>query len=360
MILVHREAVSEKAKRNVQQHYVTASILGGFTPDGQRDSQLYVYERNSERSFTLPPDKAAKRRNYYSIPTKDGSFDDTVDTMLTKLEEQALPGIRKLLKHDYALTTFERALIAYLIAFQEFRTPWARAAFQQMEITLMEQMMEVGMRAPGYFEHALEKLKAEGKVADSVTADQLRDAWDNEKVQLQAKPHMGIDTMVSTSQTVGSYYTQMKWTVLFPKAGAFLTSDAPVVRRDPECTGGLFGGGLLSSSAEVWFPLSKKACLRIGHDIAKMNKFDELLRVGKRREAEKLRSELPPIEEREIDDTIVQAINSQTIVNADRFVFSPFESDEIPLLLKGESKNFRIVTSRPFGRKNENAKDDGN
>jgi hypothetical protein len=33
----------------------------------------------------------------------------------------------------------------------------------------------------------------------------------------------------------------------------------------------------------------------------------------------------------------------QTIVNADRFVYSPFQSDEISPLFKGECQNYRIV-----------------
>lgn len=111
-------------QRNIQQHYVTAAYLVGFTPEGTRDSQLYVYERNTERMFRLVADEAAKRRNYYSAPLPQGGFDDSVDTMLTALEGQAMPSLQKILAGDYSLSTFERALLAFLIAFQEFRTPW--------------------------------------------------------------------------------------------------------------------------------------------------------------------------------------------------------------------------------------------
>ena len=36
-------------QRNVQQHFVTAAYLVGFTPNVTRDSQLWVYERNSDK-----------------------------------------------------------------------------------------------------------------------------------------------------------------------------------------------------------------------------------------------------------------------------------------------------------------------
>jgi hypothetical protein len=327
----------------------TASLLAGFTPDGKRDSQLYVYERNTERAFRLPPDKAAKRRNYYSIPKQDGGFDDRVDVMLTKLEEQASPGLKKLLARNYDLTVFERALIAYLIAFQEFRTPWARAMFQQMEVSMMEQLMHVSARTPGYIERVLSELKAKGEVDHSVTPDELRDALENDGIRLRALPHMGIDTMVSMGQTIGNIYTGMRWTILLAQNGAaFLTSDAPVVRRNPDYRCGMSGGGLMASTAEVWFPLSKELCLQITHDVARVDKFNELLENGKLQEAEQLRRDLPPILEAQINADMINSVNIQTIHTADRLVFSPFESAEIPALFKCESQNMRIVTSSPI------------
>jgi hypothetical protein len=334
---------SRAQQRNVQQHFVTAAYLVGFTPEANRDSQLWVYERNSDKEFRLIPDEAAKRRNYYSIPQKDGGFNDIVDTMLTALEGQAMPALKKLLANDYKLSTFERALLGHLIAFQEFRTPWARASFQKMELHLAEHMMRMATQAPGYLERTLDELKKKGEIDGSLTAAQMREAVGNKKTKLVARPHAGIKTMVTMSQTAGNFYTQMHWTVFHATEGEFLTSDAPVVRRDPGFTGGLYGGGLASSTAQVWFPLSKKACLLITHDNERMRKFFELMENGKAQEAEAIRAELPPISGRDIAAQDVQAVNEQTILNGDRFVFSPFQSQGISGLFKGECQNYRIV-----------------
>ncbi len=99
----------------------------------------------------------------------------------------------------------------------------------------------------------------------------------------------------------------------------------------------------MSSTAEVWLPLSKGTCLLLDHDEKRMSKFQEFLESGKMEEAEAIRAELPAIWGRDITAQLVQAINHQTIVNADRFVYSPFESDEISRLFKGECQNLRIV-----------------
>jgi hypothetical protein len=84
----------------------------------------------------------------------------------------------------------------------------------------------------------------------------------------------------------------MHWTVFRATEEEFLTSDAPVVKRDPGFRAGFHGGGLASSTAQVWFPLSKKACLLIPHDNERNRKFFELLENGKVQEAEATRAEL--------------------------------------------------------------------
>jgi hypothetical protein len=336
---------TQNRKRNVQQHFVTASYLAGFTPDGNRNSQLYIYERNGERIFRAIPDEVAKRRNYYSIPMKSGEFDDRVDVMITALEGQAMPSLKKLIARDYQLVVFERALLAHLIAFQEFRTPWARENFQKIQLRITEQQMKVAANAPGYFERLFEQLKAEGKLEASATPDGVRDALRNDRIRLKANPHAGIDTMVSTAQAIGNIYVQMRWVVLHSKGQDFLTSDTPVIRRNPGYSGGVYGGGLFAPAAEVWFPLSKRACLLICHDREMKKQFWELVEAGKMIEANALGDQLPPIVGSEVSGPLVSALNSETILNADRFIYSPFASEQVQKQFKGESNNVRVTIS---------------
>lgn len=297
--------------------------------------------------FRTAPDNAAKRRNYYSIPLPDGSHDDRLDVMITALEGQAMPSLRKLQAGDYSLSTFERALLATFIGFQEVRTPWMRQMFHQIEEETTTSTMHFAANQPGYFEKVFEQLKAEGDSAD-VTPDQLREALREGRIKAKAQPHAGLDLVASMGIFLGNFYTRMLWTVLRTTEGAFVTSDTPVVRRDPEFKGGIYGGGLKSSTAQMWFPLSKRTCLIISHDTEGENKFFELLAAGRGQEAEAIQRALPPIREREARQSVVDAVNHQTITNADRFVFSPFESADISANLYGESQNVRIVFSPPF------------
>jgi hypothetical protein len=85
----------------------------------------------------------------------------------------------------------------------------------------------------------------------------------------------------------------------------------------------------------------------IGHNNARTDKYFELLQAGRTEEAEKVKSELPAVREREASRQLVERINHLTISSADRFVFSPFESPEIAQKLEGESQNMRIKVSPP-------------
>lgn len=73
------------------------------------------------------------------------------------------------------------------------------------------------------------------------------------------------------------------------------------------------------------------------------NNFFELPEKGKVQEAEAIRAEFPEIVARDIGAEYVQAVNEQTILNGDRFVFSPFPSSTISHLFKGECQNYRLV-----------------
>jgi uncharacterized protein DUF4238 len=297
--------------------------------------------------FRSVPGAVAKRRNYYSAPLPEGGFDDSVDIMLTALEGQAMPSLQKLVARDYKLTTFERALLAFLISFQEFRTPWTRKMFQKMQEDMTTSTMHMAANHPGYFEQIFDELKAKGETGGSVTPDRLRDALRQGRIKAKAQPHADLHLIASMGQQIGNIYTRMQWTVVRAIEGEFVTSDAPVVRRDPGFRGGLYGGGLFSPTAEVWFPLSKQAVIVVTHDEPGEQKFFELLASGRREEAEAVRRQLPPIRERAAKKPLVEAINHQTVTNADRFVFSPFESAEISKILQGESQNMRIVSSPP-------------
>jgi len=107
----------------------------------------------------------------------------------------------------------------------------------------------------------------------------------------------------------------------------------------------------MAHDAQVWFPLSKKSCLLITHDEERMAKFNDLLDAGKVNEARTVQEDLSPIRDAGISRADVDIINRRTVLIADRFVYSPFESNKIPKLLQGESQNLGVAISSPFSEK---------
>ena len=168
-----------------------------------------------------------------------------------------MPSLRKIREGDYNLSTFERALLATFIGFQEVRTPWTRRMFHQMEEETTTSTMHFAANQPGYFEKIFEQLKAEGNARD-VTPDQLREALRDGRIKAKAQPHSGLDLVASMGMFLGNFYTRMLWTVLRAMEGEFVTSDTPVVRRDAGFKGGFYGWGLMSSTRKCGFRFRRR------------------------------------------------------------------------------------------------------
>lgn len=76
--------------------------------------------------------------------------------------------LQKIVAGDYNLSTFESALLALLIAYQQFRTSWTRNLFQQMQEDLTTSTMHMAANQPEYLEQIWEHLKAKGEIDSSV------------------------------------------------------------------------------------------------------------------------------------------------------------------------------------------------
>ena len=193
--------------------------------------------------------------------------------------------------------------------------------FQQMQEHLANTMLRFAAKQPGYFEKTLQELKEKGETDGSVTPDEMREAIEKGRVKAKAHPSGDLHLIASMGQGIGDIYTRMRWTVIRAAEGDFVTSDAPVVRRDPVATRGFYGGGLYSSTAQVWFPISKKVLLIITHDNSSLERHSKLLEEGRNEEAEAVRNQFPDIHEKTANQNFVWSLNYHSIINADRFVF---------------------------------------
>lgn len=325
--------------RPAKQHFVNRAYLQGFAdPNGR----LHIYERGKEKPFVSTPEKTARKRNYYSIKRKDGTFDDTIEHFLDReVESPAMAVIRKLSDSNEQPTVEDRFALARWIAFQEHRTPLHRGGIEETAEKLLHQMMEVTAAAPGYIEHVLEKLKDEGQEL-GVTAEELRKSVENDGFEIEVNPVFSLKIMLSAEEFV-PLIALMNWTLLRAADGVpFITSDHPVIRQDADEKSPFRYGS--SPTIEFGLPLTAAKYLFINRDVDREQRFVELKKAGKEKEAEEFRVALPVMGIKTLDAETTWKLKEGTIRSAPRFIFCPNEDARYIELLAKEPWTLRMHT----------------
>lgn len=248
--------------RPVQQHFVTRAYLQGFADE---KGQLHIYERGKQKPFGAVPDKAARQRNYYSVKDKDGKYDDRIEKFLDEqVESPAMKVIKDLSERDYQPSWDDRISLARWIAFQELRTPLQRGGIEEAAQKLIERTMEMMAATPGALENALEELKKQGK-EQHVTAARLRESIQADAFNIRINPVLSLETM-TIAEEFTPWFAEMQWTLLTAAEGAaFVTSDHPVVRNDPD-EHSPYRYGFMSDTIEFGLPLTARKFLSVTRD----------------------------------------------------------------------------------------------
>lgn len=333
-------------KRPKVQHYLSQAYLRGFGTGSGRKAMLYVYERNRPEPFRQKPQGAARETNFYSFQRPDGTTDDSVESLLGLVENEAIPILRKMASQETQLSWEERDRVALFIAFQELRVPWTRENFEGLHGQLIKRLSEFHARIPGLLERDLRELEQKGEDLKGVTADSLREFLERGEYTIEVSPIVSLRSMLQLAPFLHGFYIEMKWTVLRALGTAFfVASDNPVVRFDPNYRGGFFGVGLVGPTIEIRFPIDKNTCLVITQDRDRQDRWHELVEAGRQTDAAELRKALPRTEFLKVGGKVVETINRLTIAYARRFVYSPVRNPQIPPMMHGEPQGLRIQTS---------------
>jgi len=250
------------------QHYVTRSYLADFAdPASRKGPALWVYERGKAGGSLRFPKSVAVKDYYYSFPGAAGDKDHSVEHLLDKTENHAMPVIRALAhgRDPASLTSEERQWLAVFLAFMSVRIPGFR---NSVESSIADVMRTVGIMAasrPEYFESGLRRaLKAAGK---ELTQDpeETRQWVLRGEYEVKTHPAVSLAMMLALTPDIAEYILNFQWRVLTAERGRFVTSDHPVVLVSTVKMPPIYGrgAGWLSPYMEATFPLAPNACLLI-------------------------------------------------------------------------------------------------
>lgn len=233
----------------VRQHTVPKRYLRGFASPEDR---LVQYERDTVKAYPVHVDDASVIKRFYSVKLADGTWNDSIEDYLMRLEEHANPILDKLVAGQ-AVSKEEKCKFALYLARQiqrgRFIASFAQAeAAKFLDKNFVAQLLEanrsdlVRRYGAGPLELALRDFQANpaGVVID---------------------PKTYLVSLIRTTPPYAAIIADMPWRIEQAADGEFITSDQPVCvrRRTDVCSPNMVG--LQDDGAELTFPLTKTMVL---------------------------------------------------------------------------------------------------
>jgi hypothetical protein len=209
------------AKRH---HYLPEFYLGGFTDDGTPDGLFHVYFRRENTVRPMTPVNTGVIGHWNSITRGDGTKDPSIETWLSGMESQAVPGIVKLRQGNERLSADERAGVSQFIGFLWTRGPDFHKTLEDMNQVALESLERLAARHPpptGVHPDITGR-------AGSVSLDELRAMAKDGRVELPREVSLRLMFLVANG--IANAAMQATWMVCRAhEKSSFVTTDCPVM-----------------------------------------------------------------------------------------------------------------------------------
>ncbi|ASY74319.1 DUF4238 domain-containing protein [Sinorhizobium fredii] len=288
-----------KGREKKKQHFVPKAYLSAWVDPTSPSEQSYVwlFDKTGGDGKRKGPENTFTQTDFYTIPMPDGSRNLRIENGLSHLEG-GLQDLRVnfLERHKQIPAVRHVKLMAFLAA-MEARTP----AFRDHHRALWNEVLRMGeeMAASMEGKSADELRRLAGPRVSGRTTFTMEQARELAERPIQNMLPAAISAQVQI-------LSQMQSTVVVaPPGKAFITSDAPAYRYDPEAHKRPFqyqGAGLGWPTTEVILPLSPRQALIVHH--------------GERVPG------IKPIKYASLPGTLVDELNRRTQIFADKTIVS--------------------------------------
>ena len=257
---------SSQEKPSRRHHYIPQWHLRLFSPNGDT---IWRYSKSDDAYQEIPIRHAAVRKDYYSVPGRDGDpVDHSAEPMIAEAFDGPAAGTaRKLLRREH-LTPEERLQFAAYIALLQGRGPTSREGVQGVFDKIDRMVAMMAYAAPP--EQFL--AQARGFGIDG-TAEEIREMQETGLEDLRtgrmsvSRDHSA--TMFFAGVTVEAatpILDSMYWTMLQAPIGLeFVLADSPVTLYNHTLVGSMLGVGFGQPEVEVRTPLTPHHVLMQTH-----------------------------------------------------------------------------------------------
>jgi hypothetical protein len=242
-----------------EHHYVSRCLLEGFTAPKEPERPepfLFVADLQERRVYRRAPQKVARIRDYYAVPTVDGAIDYSVERAWGRVEDRAAPVLRRLRGADESISSDDLSWLLALAAVHFGRVPRVREAARRLRLDFVQRRLDV----LGADRHALESMAGGG--VDGEQLDRVQQVLsDRANYEMTLDKHGGIQESIRAAEIAGEEFSRMRWECLKPQdGGRFITSDCPASPFNARANATM-GHGLAAPRVEVTFPLTPSLCL---------------------------------------------------------------------------------------------------
>lgn len=300
---------------SIRCHTVPQFYLKYFLP--LNSSLFWVYDKRDSSLRAQPPINTAVISDYYlSSPDKEGNEDQGMEKFFSVLEGMAKPIFDTWISDPSKWQEDDKLLIATFLSFMHTRAPRTIGAVKEIGTAGIDYCLSK-LRDVAKDKEKSKKLyegfcaSEEGKdckVSFEEFSQLMSDPLKYASIHINEKHAIGDSFLVS--DTMFHILMSMHWGIAhIDEEHFFVTNDAPVNIFVPtDGNTAIFGGGIGLPKAEVSFPLSPKLCLQMKH--TPMNRYYRVYA------------------------NFVDEINKRSVFAAERYVISPFKSNEIHKIIK--------------------------
>lgn len=294
--------------RKKRHHYVPQFYLEGFV-DPRNQPYIWVYEKGNSEIRKAKAENIAFEKHYYSFTKPSGEKDtETFENAFADLESRAAPILEKIKKEE-ALSDQEKGLFSYFIAYSMTRVPNYRKNVERIAGKLMKRDMLTIASDPEGMRAKAEKLSKERSERMKELIDVFLKRVSNGEYEDRKYKEFSLD-MMKLAKDFTPIIFEMNWAFLrATDEYKFVTSDNPLYYFDPTHDPRSFDGvGLMDDNLELYFPVS-----------------NDLMLLGTWKRVKGYN---------QINNKLVRQINRNTVIFAQRFIFSSQRSKGLAILVE--------------------------
>ncbi|MDC2953352.1 DUF4238 domain-containing protein [Streptomyces gilvifuscus] len=237
-----------------RRHHTVPRLLLRRFADGKRIMRVPL--DGGERRLVGVAD-ATVQRDFYSMRDENGQLDDTIEDLLSDLENMAAKIIRKIVDGLWPLPIEERAVMAEWIAAQHARIPAARAANNEIADHLGKMLIAMGGKP-----EIRRRLEADAK--EPVSDEKVEALWqeltdfDGYYTEVSVNEHMTL--MARSMKTAYEVFMARAWGLIKFERRTLLLPDHPVTLMRGEDVPSFRGVGV-GNAAAILVPIDRRVAI---------------------------------------------------------------------------------------------------